>query len=139
MNFKPMEYKAKGSFEVLADDNYKGYRFFIISYGTHPCAYVALPKTSKFYGKYYEDRIFDDLNIHVHGGLTYSGMGLKGLLEEKAYLIGWDYAHYRDFTGYAFSNPFFLAGDEKKWSTEEIFEEVKDVIDEIIKEEADND
>ena len=67
MNLKPMEYKAKGSFEVLADDNYKGYRFLIVSYGTHPCAYVVLPKTSKFYGKPYDDEIFDDLNFHVHG------------------------------------------------------------------------
>lgn len=139
MNFKSMEYKATGSFDVLADATYKGYRFLIVSYGTHPCAYVVLPETSKFYGKNYENEIFDDLNFHVHGGLTYSEWGLKRLLGKKAYLIGWDYAHYSDFTGYAFSNPFFLQGDEKKWSTEEIYEEVKEVIDEIIKEEADND
>ena len=136
MNFKPMEYKAKGSFDVLADDTYKGYRFLIVSYGTHPCAYVVLPETSKFYGKDYENEIFDELNLHVHGWLTYSGRGLKGLLGKKAYLIGWDYAHDSDFTGYAFFNPFFLQGDEKKWATEEIFEEVKEVIDEIIKEDV---
>ena len=82
MNFKPMEYKAKGSFDVLADDTYRGYRFLIVSYGTHPCAYIVLPETSKLYGKTYEDEIFDDLNYHVHGGLTYSGKGLKGLTGE---------------------------------------------------------
>ena len=134
MNFKPMEYKAKGSFDVLADDTYKGYRFLIVSYGTHPCAYVVLPKTSKFYGKNYENEIFDDLNFHVHGGLTYSEWGLKRLWGEKAYLIGWDYVHPGDY--YEYSLTLFL---EKKWSTEEIFEEVKEVIDEIIKEEVGND
>ena len=139
MNLKQMEYKTKGTFDVLADDTYKGYRFLIVSYGTHPCAYVVLPETSKFYGKNYEDEIFDDLNFHVHGGLTYSEWGLKRLLGGKAYLIGWDYAHGMDFIGYALCNPLFSECNGKKWSTEEIFEEVKEVIDEIIKEEADND
>lgn len=26
--------------ELLYQGEYKGYRFFIVSYGTHPCAYV---------------------------------------------------------------------------------------------------
>ena len=134
MTFKPMEYKAKGSFDVLADDTYKGYRFLIVSYGTHPCAYVVLPETSKFYGKNYEDEIFDDLNFHVHGGLTYSEWGLKKLLGGKAYLIGWDYVHPGDYYEHS---PTLSLG--KKWSTEEVYEEVKEVIDEIIKEEAGND
>ena len=134
INLKPMKYMAKHTFDVLADDTYKGYRFFIISYGTHPCAYVALPKTSKFYGKNYEDEIFDDLNFHVHGGLSYSGWSLHGRLKKEAYAIGWDYVHPGDY--YELSPTLFLG---KKWSTVEVYEEVKEAIDEIIKEEVAND
>lgn len=135
IEFKPMVYDSKSTFDILADGEYKGYRFFIISYGTHPCAYVALPKTSKFYGKHYEDRIFDNLNPFVHGGLTCSG---RGLLGKKTYLIGWDYVALGDFVGYSLGSSVELTVLTKEWTTEGIYEQVKEVIDEIIKEEACN-
>ena len=72
----------------------------------------------------------------MHGGLTYSG---RGLLGKKTYLIGWDYAALGDFVGYSLGSSVELTVLTKEWSTEGIYEEVKVVIDEIIREEEDND
>lgn len=40
-----MEYKTSFSFnemEILDESSYNGYDYYIVSYGSHPCAYVAL-------------------------------------------------------------------------------------------------
>lgn len=125
---KQMEYQATPKREILAEGEYKNYHYVIMSYGTHPCAYVAIPKNHKCYGKDY-----DDIDIRCHGGLTYSRDSLR-IGEDtvyNGYFIGWDYAHYGDYAGY-FSQIGF---DEpcKKWTTEEILEEVNDVIEQLIK------
>lgn len=141
MKLKQMLYTSEGKLEVLCDGEYKGYRFFIVSHGTHPCACVALPETSRFYGKNYKDEIFYDLNFYVHGGLNYSGRDIYGTLglEWGSYIIEWSYDLYTDFMGLFMHTPHYLLDGKKKWTTEEICEEVKVVIDEIIREEAEND
>lgn len=126
MEIKPMEYSICGKIDVLAHDTYKGYEFAIISFVTHPCAYVGIPIGHRFYKKEYYEEIFD--YIPAHGGLTYSEMGVYGHMQDK-WVIGWDYGHYGDYV------PWELFSEGKRWTTEEILEEVKDVIDEIIKEE----
>ena len=110
---------------VLADDIYKNYHYLIISYGSHPCAYVRIPKEHKYYKQEY-----DDIPIEVHGGLTYSGTRWN-----DAYWIGWDYAHYQDYTPalYEALKNTKQAKQLKKWTTEEIFEDVKSVINQLIK------
>ena len=138
---KEMVYSSVRITEVLAHDTYKGYEFFIVSYGTHPCAYIVLTETSKFYGRHYKDRIFDDLNLHVHGGITYSGF--RKVENKPAYMIGWDYSHWNDFSGSCLELPDIPGFAERlwpagrRWTTDEVFEEVKEVIDEMIKEEDD--
>ena len=52
---------------VLHKGNWKGYDFFILSIGTHPTAYVRIPKEHKYYRKHY-----DRINIDCHYGLTFS-------------------------------------------------------------------
>lgn len=84
---KEMVY-GKRKFEVLHEGIYKDYKFFIISYGSHPCAYVENKKN-------YKDYDCDELiNIDVHGGFTFCG--------EKCGVncIGWDYNHLGDFSSY---------------------------------------
>lgn len=44
MEIKPMIYKTERKREILAHDAYKGYEFAIISLGTHPCAYIDIPR-----------------------------------------------------------------------------------------------
>lgn len=120
-----MVYSAKSTTEILHKGQYKGYEFCILNLGTHPTAYVEckLENCSS-----YEDERLD--NISVHGGFTYFG---KGYWEnnEKDYL-GWDYAHYMDYAGYELMFPETARSvGNKKWTTSEIFEEVKSVINQL--------
>ncbi len=103
---------------ILAHDVYKGYEFYITSLQTHPTAYVLLTKKDKlFFGNEYQCTE----HINCHGGLTYSGKYSKGT--EEQWIIGWDYAHLGDRLG-------VISG--KEWTTEEIYEDVKNVIEQVI-------
>lgn len=105
----------------------KGYDYKIVSYGTHPCAYISCE------GKIKDLKSYDDFLIPVHGGATYLG----DLGEPTKTYVGWDYAHGGDYLG----DDVFYEDDEemkeyiaskKKWTTEEILEEVYSAIDEIV-------
>lgn len=108
---------------LLDSGSHFGYNYFILNLGTHPTAYVEIPVTSKLYNKHY-----DDINIDVHGGLTYSADHLDiGDDVLKGWFIGWDYAHYNDYLGF---EDFYLKEfkrNSKKWTTEEIQKEVYSV------------
>lgn len=100
------------------------YKYYIMNLGTHPTAYVQIPFIHPYYGKSYED-----IDIDVHGGLTYSEDYLN-LENEKiinCWFIGWDYAHYGDYSGYEELIPNGLKVGGKKWTTEEIREDVMKV------------
>lgn len=131
---KEMIYQAEIKIETLDTGYCLGLLYYIISLGTHPCAYVRIPQEHQFYKKEY-----DDIDIDVHGGLTYSRDYLWILENQKidGWFIGWDYAHYRDYLGYEML-PFFQQFSEyhnkdKKWTTEEIFKDVKEVCYQIQK------
>lgn len=116
--------------EILDEGVYDGFHYVILSLGSHPCAYIELPNTHKYYGKDY-----DNVPIYCHGGLTYSDV--EGIVFPKdnpshrdGYWIGWDYAHLGDFYYYGTPHIEFDIFS-KKWTTEEIFEEVKDVIKQL--------
>ena len=126
MKIIPMRYEEHRTLEVLYKDKYKGYTYFIINYGTHPCAYVELPKDHPLYGISYID-IEDMYDIRVHGGLTYSTDSF--LLLDNTWIIGWDYAHCDDYSIFA-KNCLFLH-DLKKWTTEEMIDECISVIDQL--------
>lgn len=51
----------------------------------HLCGYVVIPESNAIYGKDY-----NNLDINVHGGLTFSG------LVDNEWLIGFDCAHLGD-------------------------------------------
>ena len=113
--------------DMLDKGIYKGYHYAIVSFGSHPCAYIELPKGHKYYGKDY-----DDIPIDCHGGLTYSREGIlpsSNDYHKDGYWIGWDYAHLGDYCGWL--NVFDSTG--KKWTTEEILQEVKEVIEQLSK------
>lgn len=122
---KEMIYSANSIQEVLHNGEYKGYKFCILNLGTHPTAYVEC-KIENCNG--YEDERLDD--ISVHGGFTYFG---KGFWDKESSYLGWDYAHYMDYAGYELMYPESMRSfGKKKWTTAEIFEEVKAVIDQLI-------
>jgi len=132
ITYKQMVYQAERKFEILFEGKYMGYQFYIMNLGTHPTAYIEIPETSKFFGKTY-DEIYDmETDIDVHGGLTYSRNHLLGG-EENTWFIGWDYAHAGDYAGYSEMYPELsrLSIHDKKWTTEEIFEDVVRAIEQI--------
>lgn len=119
---RKMEYIPYRASTVLYKGKYKGFNYFIISYGTHPCAYVEIPKNHPYYEvEYYE--ITDD--IDVHGGFTYSESGL--LLLDNTWILGWDYAHLGDYC----AGVSYGSYNDKKWTTEEIDKDCKHVIDQL--------
>lgn len=81
--------------------------------------------------------IYKEVDIDVHGGLTYSDNHLWISENQKieGWFIGWDYAHYGDYIGYEEILPKEIRTGGKKWTTEEIFNEIKEVCYQIIKEE----
>lgn len=119
---KEMVYQQQGIMggEILDSGEIDGYKYKIVSYGIHPCAYVCLPKNDKFYGLPY-----DEIDIDCHGGLTY------GSFQQNEFWIGWDYAHWGDYCGYHALFDFDSEFVEKRWTTAEILEEVKDVIKQL--------
>ena len=106
--------------EILDKGKYKGYRYVIISFGTHPCAYVEIPHMHP----YWNQTDYDELDIKVHGGLTFSGE--QPFLNNK-FCIGWDYWHCDDY------NPLCPELGGKKWKTWEIKKDVFDVINQLCK------
>lgn len=132
IEYKQMQYQKDRKIEILFEGTYKNYQFYILNLGTHPTAYVNIPITSKLFGKEYDDIYYMDLDIDVHGGLTYSDKNLYlNNKNAEGWFIGWDYAHYDDYAGYEEMFPKDLKTGGKKWTTEEIFEDVVNCIESI--------
>ena len=128
MKIKEMVYQKDRKIELLCKDKYKNYNYYVLNLGTHPTAYVEIPKGHKLFGINYMD--IED-SIDVHGGLTYSDNELMGIKSES-WFIGWDYAHAGDYCGYEEYIPKSVRTYGKKWTTEEIIEECKNAINQII-------
>lgn len=123
--------------ELICDGEYKGYYYAITSLGTHPCAYVKIPKENKFYqydvlGN--ELYMSNNIDRFCNGGLTYSNFGIPtGDFKDK-WFIGWDYGHCWDFTPMTiiFDGYEIPEIDGVKWTNDKIIKEIKDVIDCLI-------
>lgn len=132
--FKEMIYQKEQKRELLGYGTYKGYKFYILSLGTHPVAYVEIPKTHPLYDRHFIDWDYYD-NIGVHGGITYTENHLylpNGML--KGWFIGWDYNHCNDYNE-LLRNHFKLFDSDnfnKKWTTKEVYEDVKSVINQLL-------
>lgn len=118
MNNKELYY-SDISYHLIDEGIYKGIKYFIISYGTHPCAYIE--NVWKF-DDYDDDRLYE---IEVHGGFTFLGE------RERTNCLGWNYAHYCDYYEYPNIAIAPISG-LRRWMYEDILEEVKDVINQMI-------
>lgn len=126
---KEMIYQAERLKEplVLASGTENGYNYYVLSQGTHPTAYVELPKESPYFGAEY-----DDVPVECHGGLTYGRPYLHTVAteDEGRYFVGWDYAHYMDYVGY--SERFnFNTRFERRYTTDDCVKDCIDVIKQL--------
>ena len=78
--------------EILLQDEYQGYKYLVVSMGTHPCCYVEIPKTDAIYK---DNSLIEE--IDCHGGITFNGQ--RNFDKKMKYYIGWDYAHIGDYLG----------------------------------------
>lgn len=115
---KEMAYGGQCDGEILADGTYRGYEVRVISYGTHPCCYVKLDKGHKYNGKDWYD-----VNIGVHGGITFSEEVSNDHRWSDGWWIGWDYAHAGDY--------FYYMNDGKRYTTEMLVEDIKNVVKQL--------
>lgn len=131
---KEMQYSSSTKVEVLDTGYCLGFLYYILSLGTHPTAYIKIPEDHKYYKKDYED-IDVNIDLGVHGGLTYSKSFLYIDKNKKidGWFIGWDYAHYGDYTGFEEMYPQEYRTGGYKWTTEEIFKEVKEACYQLAK------
>ncbi len=137
--FKEMIYKDNvriaEEVTVLNFDKYKGYFYYILNVGTHPCSYIVLDEGDKLFGKSMSE--LDETNIYCHGGFTYASDKLQSPTYsyvskyENKWVIGYDYGHYRDWAGYMSKEDNEMLGN-KKWTTSELRSEVREVIDSIV-------
>ena len=108
--------------ERVAYGVYRGFHFYILTMGSHPCAYVDVRDS---------ELIADEINCH--GGITYERTELA-TVDYKSYFIGWDYAHYNDFLTFndrlakEYGEPYRA----HKYTLSEIVKECTNVIDQII-------
>ena len=122
--------------KVLDSGDISGYKYIILSFGTHPCGYVSIPKNHRLYKKKYK-KLPHNGKIRVHGGITYADKKLLfgkndiGLIWIKGHWIGWDYAHWGDRIGTPFIPCFLDKINNKEWTTEEILEDVKSVVKQL--------
>lgn len=108
--------------KTLANGIYKGVRFKVLmNHGMNPCAYISLTERQEI--------VADILDHMIHGGITFRDDSLKGdynkYKNDGRKWIGWDYAHYGDY------NPVIPTVSGKHWTTVEIVDELKNVIDGI--------
>ena len=74
---------------------------------------------------YEEDNpLLEKVHNAAHCGLTYSLFGIRDI--DKGWWIGWDYAHVGDYCAW-FGDP-----NDKKWTTQEMYEDVLNVINAVI-------
>lgn len=105
-----------------ADFTHAGFRCVVLFVGgSHGCGYVRIPEGHPAFSKDY-----DDVDIDVHGGLTFKKSSLWEIKEEKGFVwFGFDCSHAGDWT---VRDQAIYGKDEKKghfWTKDEVVEETK--------------
>lgn len=134
VELKPMVYKCEREYELLGEGDYKGYHWIIVSRGTHPTAYVEVLEDHYLYNRTVLE-IISIADLECNGGITYAGRSnyANSLPTDRTgWWVGWDYHHAWDYRGDDRNYP-----DQRKWSTEEIYAEVRQVIDQFYTEKVD--
>ncbi len=108
--------------------------------GTHPTAYIRLPKEHPLFDKDYAEanELADDIEP-VHGWWTFSGNIPSTKLDEpikEGYYLGFDAGHIQDYQPNILADLYpgsdFGTDSGHRWTTEEMVDECKNGIDWLI-------
>ena len=126
---KPMIYNKNrpGSAEQIAGGTYKNFDYYVLNLKTHPTAYIDVTNSPL-------NGCDENIDISCHGGITWCDNFVK-YIDKKGWFIGWDYAHCEDYIDYGDATTNIIYNtfpNDKKWTTEEIVEECKNVINQIV-------
>lgn len=130
---KAMNYNGPGTTEILDAGIIDGYSYAIVNIsGTHPCCYVRLSEDSKLRKIFAKNKDYEEFYDYadVHGGFTFGcdhDIPHPGMT--AGCWLGWDYAHYGD---YIYFHDYPQKDEGKKWTTEELIEDCKNCIKELI-------
>ena len=116
---------------IVAAGDYRGVKYVCLNQGRHPSCYVMC--TQEFLDKHLDE--FNTIDgLHVHGGITYTGMAdkLLGLDDYDSICFGWDYGHAGDWEGYI-SEEENQAFGHRKYTTEMIIADCKSAIDQYLR------
>lgn len=132
MIIKEMIYETKKHEPfILAEGQYRNHKYYVLSMGTYPTAYVSVEIDLREMKREDIEQLFD--KCPIHGGISYARRGLPyEELDESVKdisFIGWDYSHICDYVG---SISLSLKSKAKKWTTEEIVDECMNVIDKMV-------
>lgn len=116
---------------IVAADVYKGVQYVCLNQGIHPSCYVMC--SQEFLDKHL-DKTFSTIDgLHVHGGITYTGMAdkLLGLEDYDHPCFGWDYGHAGDWAGYI-SEEKNTASGHTKYTTDMLIKDCENAIDQYL-------
>lgn len=102
--------------------------YVVITFGSHPCAYVAVQPGHPVYGKSYYDNPDMFSSIKVHGGVTFTNRNPCFCEESDLWWVGWDYNHYGDYNAKMVAGiPVYgLMGDpQRMWMLPEIYMDIR--------------
>ena len=107
-------------------DEYSGYPCIIHRvkpYGCW-CGYVRVPEAHNCFDKYY-----DDIDVYVHGGLTFSGNSLPDWKHEKETKgwLGFDCGHAGDIIPYLWKEGTYRTKEYVKQECTELAKQLKDL------------
>lgn len=131
MIIKEMKYTNKRHEPfILAKGQYKNHKYYVLSFGTYPTAYVSVEANVRDMAWEEIDKLYAECPIHC--GISYAEKGLPhDELDESVKdvsFIGWDYGHIGDYVG---DIDFSYKNTLKKWTTSEIVGECMKVIDKM--------
>ena len=129
---KEMKYQSQFKSEVLDTGFCFGLLYYIMNLGTHPTAYIRIPKGHKLYGKT-DEKIYQE--VDVLGVITYinDSITIENNQKIDGWFIGWDYGHYGDYMGIEELVPMEFRIGGKKWTTQEIYKELREACYQIQK------
>jgi len=109
--------KADPSGTIYKDFMVLGVRCLIMRGPGALCAYLGIPLNHTLA---YKD--YDDVDLDVHGGLTFAGSGEDGYRPKGYWWFGWDYAHSNDATFHDYHGAIFRGGHQ--WLVGEVEQHV---------------